>query len=146
MTIFTIGFTKKSAKSFFEIIKSNKIKTVIDIRLNTNSQLAGFSKGSDLEYFLEEICKCGYCHETIFSPTKELKDSFQAKKISLIQFETDYMQLMKERNALTYYEEQYAKVDSICLLCSEDTPEHCHRRILAEVISSKYPDTIIKHL
>ena len=146
MTVFTIGFTKKRAQEFFELIKTNEIKQLVDIRLNTNSQLAGFSKGNDLEYFLEEICGCGYCHEMIFAPTKELKDNFKSKKISVIQFENDYMQLLSDRNALNYFHKQYAMMDNICLLCSEDTPEHCHRRILAEMIAGKYPGTIIKHI
>ncbi len=52
MNIYTIGFTKKSAKEFFEILKKNEIEQVIDIRLNNTSQLSGFAKKNDLKYFL----------------------------------------------------------------------------------------------
>jgi hypothetical protein len=31
------------------------VKRVVDVRLNNNSQLAGFSKKDDLPYFLKEI-------------------------------------------------------------------------------------------
>ena len=48
MYIYTMGFTQKSAEQFFEKIKSNNIQVVVDVRLNNQSQLAGFSKGKDL--------------------------------------------------------------------------------------------------
>ncbi len=50
-TIFTIGFTKKTAQAFFELLKNNKVNTVLDVRLNNTSQLAGFSKYPDIEFF-----------------------------------------------------------------------------------------------
>lgn len=53
ITIFTIGFGKKSARDFFEILQRAAVKKVVDIRLNNTSQLAGFSKKNDLSYFLE---------------------------------------------------------------------------------------------
>ena len=52
MKIFTIGFTKKSAEVFFDLIKSADIKTLLDVRLNNVSQLAGFAKKNDLKFFL----------------------------------------------------------------------------------------------
>ncbi len=70
MKIYTIGFTQKSAKQFFELIKKNNINILLDIRLNNKSQLAGFTKGDDLEYFLSEICNCEYKHCLEYAPTK----------------------------------------------------------------------------
>ena len=55
MNIYTIGFTKKTAEQFFTLIKENKIEILVDIRLNNKSQLAGFTKGDDLKYFLSPI-------------------------------------------------------------------------------------------
>jgi uncharacterized protein (DUF488 family) len=50
--LFTIGFTQKSAREFFTALKDAGVKRVVDVRLNNNSQLAGFSKKDDLPYFL----------------------------------------------------------------------------------------------
>lgn len=47
ITLFTIGFTKKSAEHFFELLKKYHVKKIIDIRINNTSQLAGFAKGVD---------------------------------------------------------------------------------------------------
>ena len=33
-----------------------------------------------------------------------------------------------------------------CLLCSEDLPEECHRRLVAEYLSSKWGQVQIQHL
>ena len=54
--IHTIGFTKKSAEHFFEMIRRSCVKRVVDVRLNNVSQLAGFSKKDDLQYFLKLVC------------------------------------------------------------------------------------------
>jgi uncharacterized protein (DUF488 family) len=70
MQIFTIGFTKKDAKTFFELLNDNGVKTIIDVRLNNRSQLAGFAKSRDFAYFLDKLCKCQYRHEDIFAPHK----------------------------------------------------------------------------
>ena len=75
ITLYTIGFTKKSAEKFFTLLKDAGVKKIIDIRLNNASQLAGFAKGSDLQYFAKVILGAGYVHITDLSPTKELLKS-----------------------------------------------------------------------
>ena len=55
MTLFTIGFTQKTAETFFETIKNAGVRRVVDIRLNNTSQLAGFTKKDDVIYFLKKI-------------------------------------------------------------------------------------------
>lgn len=145
-TIFTIGFTKKSAKTFFELIKESSARTLIDVRLHNSSQLAGFSKGEDLEFFLKEICGCAYRYEALFAPTKELMEDIRARKIELGEFENSYRQLMTGRQATDYFNKHYAEAGDVCLLCSEDTPERCHRRVLAEILASGHPGRTISHL
>lgn len=72
ITLFTIGFTKKSAERFFTLIRDNGVKQLIDVRISNNSQLAGFAKGKDLEFFTKEICHIPYKHIIDFAPTKDL--------------------------------------------------------------------------
>lgn len=146
MDIFTIGFTKKSARQFFSLIKENRINLLLDIRLNNSSQLAGFSKGSDLEYFLTEICDCKYEHDLIFAPTAELMNGFKDKKITPEQFEQQYMDLMSSRGALKHFSSQYVNAKNVCLLCSEERPTYCHRRVLADMLISALADVNVYHL
>ena len=42
--IFTVGFTKKSAETFFTRLKKSGAKRIVDVRLNNISQLAGFAR------------------------------------------------------------------------------------------------------
>jgi hypothetical protein len=37
-------------------------------------------------------------------------------------------------------------IDGACLLCSEATPEHCHRRLVAEYLRDPWGGLEIKHL
>ena len=77
MVVYTMGFTQKSAEDFFELVKKNHISILVDIRLNNQSQLAGFTKGRDLAYFLKEIAGCKYAHDPVFAPTKELLNDYK---------------------------------------------------------------------
>ena len=80
MKLFTIGFTKKTAREFFTLLKNNQINKVVDVRLNNSSQLAGFAKGKDIEYILEEFCKISYIHATELAPNKEILNDYKNKK------------------------------------------------------------------
>ena len=55
INLYTIGFTKKNAETFFTLLRKNGVKKLIDVRLNNVSQLAGFTKQDDLKYFLKEL-------------------------------------------------------------------------------------------
>lgn len=146
MKLFTIGFTQKSAKQFFELIKANQIELLIDVRLNNKSQLAGFTKGNDLEYFLSEICSCKYKHCLEFAPTKEILDGYKKGNITWEQYVELYFTLMIKRGAYKNFYKQYEAYSNICLLCSEPTATQCHRRLAAEMIAKDNPNIIIKHI
>lgn len=146
MILHTIGFTKKTAQQFFELIRNNGINIVIDVRLNNISQLAGFSKGNDLKYFLSKLCSCDYAHYNDLAPTKEILDKYKNKKINWLEYEEQYNSLIKSRGGINNFFEKHYKYQQICLLCSESTVENCHRRLLAEMIVKEYPQITIKHL
>lgn len=147
MTIYTIGFTQKSAKKFFELIKKNNIEILLDIRLNNKSQLAGFTKGDDLQYFLSEICHCEYKHCLEYAPTKDILDDYKKKQITWNEYVERYNCLMEKRANYLDFAKEFAQYSNICLLCSEPTPEQCHRRLIAEMIAKSKPDLIsINHI
>ena len=142
--LFTIGFTKKSAREFFELLSKANIKQIIDTRLNNKSQLAGFAKRSDLEYFLKKIGNIDYIHILDFAPTKEILDEYKKKKSSWEDYEKKFIQLMNERQI----EKKIAldQLDRGCLLCSEAKPHNCHRRLVAEYLNQKLGNINISHL
>lgn len=144
MKVFTIGFTKTSAESFFTRLKKAGVKKVLDIRLNNVSQLAGFSKKNDLRYFLKSLCGIEYAPRLELAPTKEIMDAYKKHKGSWEDFEKSFLELMVSRRI----EETTPRevIDGACLLCSEDKPDHCHRRLVAEYLKSKWSDLDIVHL
>lgn len=145
ITLYTIGFTKKSAEQFFELLKRNHVKRLVDIRINNTSQLAGFAKGKDLAYFAKEICGIGYDHVVDFAPTKELLDQWHDKIVTWKEYEQIYHSLLTQRRIANNY--SLDEFDGACFLCSEETPEQCHRRLLVEYMSEMCPGEItIKHL
>ena len=144
MTVFTIGFTKKSARRFFELLRSSDIKRVVDVRLNNISQLAGFAKKDDLAYFLKEICGTEYVHLPELAPTQDMLDDYKKKHGSWETYEARFLDLMKQRRV-----EDTVPRDLIaggCLLCSEDKPHHCHRRLVAEYLKQHWGNVDIRHL
>jgi uncharacterized protein (DUF488 family) len=144
MKVFTIGFTKTSAESFFLRLQKAGVKKVLDVRLNNVSQLAGFAKSGDLCYFLKALCEIEYTHLTELAPTKEMLDAYRKKKGQWTDYEKQFLELMKNRRI----EETIPRetIDGACLLCSEDKPHNCHRRLVAEYLKSKWGDLDIVHL
>ena len=80
MRVFTIGFTKKSAESFFTLVRDSGAQRLIDVRLNNVSQLAGFAKRDDLRYFLREIPRIDYVAVPSLAPTKDMLDRYRKQK------------------------------------------------------------------
>ena len=142
--LFTIGFTKKSAETFFGKLEKAGVKKIIDIRLNNISQLAGFSKKNDLIYFLKTICGCGYRHETLLAPTEQILEAYKKKMISWTEYANKFNDLLRVRKAHELVSS--SELHGSCLLCSEPVPDKCHRRLVAEYFRDHFNNISITHL
>lgn len=131
--IYTIGFTKKNAETFFKFIKSSGIKTLVDVRLNNVSQLAGFAKKDDLKFFLRELCEANYIHAPELAPTKDILDLYKNGKLTWQAYEDKFLNLMTQRNIEKSVRPEL--LDNGCLLCSEHEPHMCHRRLVVEYLN-----------
>jgi len=141
MNLYTIGFTKHTAEEFFEKLRSTGVKRVIDIRINKTSQLAGFAKGSDLPYLLKVTGGIEYLSHIELAPTKELLKSYRSKNITWEEFEGKYKKQIKDTKAILGLNK--SNFEDACLLCSEETAEKCHRRLLAEELAKIWDLEII---
>lgn len=143
--IYTIGFTKKSAETFFGLLHENHVEVLLDVRLNNTSQLAGFSKYPDIKYFLDIICGIEYISDTKFAPEEWILKEYKAKKITWGQYVIYFNEIMEKRNIMDYIKVSYGKlVDKrICLLCSEEKADNCHRRLIAQRFKGIYGAKII---
>jgi uncharacterized protein (DUF488 family) len=144
VTIFTIGFTKKSAEQFFTALQTAGVKCVVDVRLNNISQLAGFAKKDDLRFFLKSIGGIEYVHLPELAPTQTMLDAYRKQHGDWSVYEEQFLDLMASR----HIEDKVPReiVNEGCLLCSEDKPHHCHRRLVAEYLGRHWHGVEIKHL
>lgn len=144
MRICTIGFTHKKAEDFFTRLQKSGVKRVVDVRLNNVSQLAGFSKREDLRYFLNAILGIEYVHLPVLAPTQDILDEYKKNKGDWKVYEEKFLRLMQSRRIENEIPRE--AVSEGCLLCSEDKPHFCHRRLVAEYLRDHWGDVKIEHL
>ena len=145
MTVFTIGFTKTTAANFFGRLKDAGVKSVVDVRLNNTSQLAGFAKAADLEYFLQQIDGIAYRSEPLLAPTQDIIDGWRKEKRPWAEFEARFKELMADRQIESHLTPEV--LEGACLLCSEDKPHNCHRRLVLEYLEDKWATPLdVQHL
>ena len=144
MKLFTIGFTKKSAEHFFTTLSRAGVKRVLDVRLNNVSQLAGFAKRDDLRFFLKAICGIDYQHLPLLAPSKELLETYRKSGGDWPTYRNGFLKLIAEREIESRVSKEL--IDGSCLLCSEDAPDHCHRRLAAEYLAEQWGNLDIIHL
>jgi uncharacterized protein (DUF488 family) len=145
ITVSTIGFTKTDAESFFDRLLQAGVKKVVDVRLHNTSQLAGFAKADDLAYFLKKVGGIQYVHQPLLAPTDNILKAYKKEKGDWSVYEGQFLQLMEARKI-----EQRLKPEMLqetCLLCSESTPHHCHRRLVCEYLNEKWGNCLnVRHL
>ncbi len=147
MKLYTVGFTQKSAEQFFALLRSNGVRKLVDIRVNPHGQLAGFARQADLPYFLRLLADgCAYQHLPVLAPTKEILKDYRAGDGDWDRYTVRFEQLMDERGIPHTLDLADFDPGPVCLLCSEATPEQCHRRLVAERLAAAWPGVEIIHL
>lgn len=144
MKVFTIGFTKSNAERFFTRIQRAGIIRVLDVRLNNISQLAGFAKKDDLRYFLRMICSVDYVHRPELAPTQDILDAYKKNGGEWPVYERAFLELIGRRRIEDIIPRE--QLEGACLLCSEDKPHHCHRRLVVEYLRTKWGHLDVEHL
>ena len=145
MSIFTIGFTQKSAEKFFSLLKLSGITRLVDVRLNNISQLAGFAKRDDLNFFLRELCDAEYVHEPILAPENAMLKAYKGGEMSWGDYERRFIELMEKRQIEVAFAPQ--DLHGACLLCSEHKPHQCHRRLVVEYLNACWSTKLeVRHL
>jgi uncharacterized protein (DUF488 family) len=144
LRLFTIGFTRKSAAEFFTRLQEAGVRRVVDVRLNNVSQLAGFSKRDDLQYFLKALGGIDYVHLPDLAPTRDMLNGYKKLKGDWPEYERRFLALMAERRIETTVAPQLQ--DGDCLLCSEHEPDCCHRRLVCEYLAAQGAALDVTHL
>lgn len=145
VSVSTIGFTKTNASNFFGRLIGADVRLVIDVRLNNTSQLAGFAKADDLPYFLSKLGGISYVHKPELAPTDAMLREYKKQKGDWAQYAQRFLSLMESRRIDQKLRPDM--FDNACLLCSEDKPHHCHRRLVCDYLNGKWGETLkVRHL
>lgn len=144
MRLFTIGFTRKTAEQFFTLLGGSGARRIVDVRLNNTSQLAAFAKQDDLAFFARRLCDMDYVHEPRLAPTQQMIDRYRKEKRGWPALEREFRALLRKRKVEDVIPREV--LDDACLLCSEEMPDHCHRRLVAEHFADAWGDVTITHL
>jgi len=145
MQIFTIGYEGKSSHEFFELIKSNSIDCLVDIRIYPNSDDAGFASQRDLPYLLKEVANCEYRYMKNLAPTEFILNDYHREP----DYETyikRFTKLMDERDIPTSLDRAFFKNNTCCLLCFEASYLNCHRTLIAKRMQTIWEDLEIINL
>ena len=146
MEIYSIGFTKTTAEGFFGRLERSGVRRLLDVRRNPSSQLSGFAKDRDLPYFLRELIGAEYAHEPLLAPTNEILEAYKRRRaMSWPEYEDQFIALMREREIESQLDPAEF-LNPTALLCSEATPEHCHRRLVLEYLAEHWGGLQIVHL
>ena len=138
--IFTIGFSGKSPDAFMDVLNAVRVRAVWDIRLWRASAYVPFYSGENLATVLGAL----YEYHPEFAPTTEILTGYKNGTISWADYENLYRKLLVTRRSTAGLSP--TDLDRICLLCTEKSAVHCHRRLATEYIASQIPDIDIVHL
>jgi uncharacterized protein (DUF488 family) len=136
MQVKTIGFTQKSAQRFFTLLQQAEVRTVLDVRLNNTSQLAGFSKKPDLAFFLSALLDIEYIDLRELTPERDHLKRYQTGNLSWDDYASAYIEPLAKRRVESNLD--IAMFNGACLLCSEHSPDRCHRRLAVEYLNSRW--------
>jgi hypothetical protein len=71
-------------------------------------------------------------------------DRYKKLKGDWTEYEREFLGLMRAREIERTIPREL--IDGSCLLCSEDQPHHCHRRLVAEYLREHWEGVEIAHL
>ena len=85
-----------------------------------------------------------YVHLPALAPTQQMLDEYKKQRGDWQTYEKQFLELMKQRRI----EETIprAAIADGCLLCTEDKPHHCHRRLVVEYLKQHWGDVDVSHL
>lgn len=145
MKLYTIGFTQKTAERFFGLLAEAGVERLVDIRLKPGGQLSGFANNRDLPFFLDRLNGCRYVHRPDLGPSAEIRDDLR-RDHDWPRYAERFEALMDERGVPGNLDQAEFEREASCLLCSEASPDQCHRQLVAERIARAWDGVEIVHL
>lgn len=139
--IATIGYERATPGELFAALRAAGVETLVDIRAVARSRRPGFSKGA-LAVAAGEA-GISYVHLRGLGTPTEGREANKARRYD--DFENIYRSHMKgeEAQADLGRAAELAESRRICLLCLEADAAHCHRSIVAEMLTRRLGAPIV---
>lgn len=122
--IFTIGHSTDSVDHFFNLLMSNQIDTVVDVRSVPHSRFAGQFNKEPLGRFLKSK------NVNYIPMGNELGARYENKELLFEDGKVDFSRVVKTKlfqDGVSRIETGVEKGFKIALMCSEKNPLECHR-------------------
>ncbi|KAI5913757.1 DUF488 domain-containing protein [Azoarcus sp. PA01] len=94
--LYTVGFTRKGAQRFFELLADAGVRLLLDIRARPDSQLAGFARARDLVWLLQKVAGIGYLHVSALAPAADLLADYRDGRFDWAGYERRYLGALNE--------------------------------------------------
>jgi Uncharacterized conserved protein len=133
--ISTISAYQTSAEQFFGRIRAAGADLVLDVRLKNESQLCGFTKRTDLAYFIPLICGADYVWEPRLAPDPTLLERYLKHWIPWEEYASEYRAAMLERDAVGQFRALWGGRASVCLIGTATDRRRSHSEVLAELLA-----------
>jgi len=143
--VYTVGTRRKPLSTFINQLRDAEVDVVIDVRLRNTSHLLGYAKQDTLAFLLREGFGIAYEHHPELAPTPEILDRYRESGDWTV-YEDRFLPLLKDREVEVVGREIVARYQAPCLLCAEETAEHCHRRLVGEYWVERLSGLVLVHL
>ena len=129
-SVYTIGYQGTEIREFIDILQSQSITGVIDVREVPLSRKPGFSKNKLSDALAAVSIK--YIHVKDLGSPSSLREKLKHDGDNEYFIEKYSEYLMTRMNIIESLYEYTIIKETSCLMCMERNPDHCHRRIIAE--------------
>ena len=137
--VFTIGYGNRSKEVFLDLLRTNEIRTVVDVRLRPDcARLGTWVKARTPDKGVEKwLMDSGFGYKSII----ELGNMF----LGLDDWRERYQQLLVSSGELLI-KRMEGLPEPICLMCAEMDVNTCHRQLIAAYLTEKWGGIEIIHL
>jgi uncharacterized protein (DUF488 family) len=127
MKLFTIGHSNHTPEKFIRLLQSNQIKSLVDVRSKPYSRWVPFANRENLEKLLAPLdIHYLYLGNLLGGLVPGLKSTKKANRL------VAYDHIRHEDNFTGGIDRliEEIKKSRTCILCAEENPSSCHRRLL----------------
>jgi len=128
----TIGYEGATPDRLVAALKQAGIATLVDVRAIANSRRPGFAKRA-LSAAMEEA-GIGYVHVPVLGTPAAGREAARSGKPEVMRRIFGAHLAGTEAQAALAELGDRARRESVCLLCLEADPRHCHRTLVAEAL------------